>query len=129
MIDCGAKAQQLKNTMTYPKNLHQDYHAHFYFDQQSSDFAASIRDKIHQEFGLFVGRFNQRLVGPHTKWSFEIDFTYQEFEAAVAWLDANRDGHSVLIHAVTGDDYLDHTDYVYWLGEPVALDLSGFTPL
>lgn len=112
--------------MPYPVNRHQDYHAHFYFDQLSSNYAAEIREHISQQFGLFVGRFNQRLVGPHTKWSFEIDFNHQQFDTLIEWLEANRSGHSVLVHAVTGDDYLDHTEYVYWLGEPVELDITGF---
>lgn len=61
----------------YPVNLHQQYHAHVYFD------------------------------------------------ALIPWLDEHRDGLSVLVHADTGDDILDHTEYVYWLGEPVEIDLSG----
>jgi len=31
-----------------------------------------------------------------------------------------------LLHAVTGDDLLDHTEYVQWLGDPITLDLSRF---
>ncbi|EGU46457.1 Dopa 45-dioxygenase [Vibrio ichthyoenteri ATCC 700023] len=114
--------------MTFPINRHQDYHAHFYFDQSSSDYAAKVRQEIHETFGVFVGRFNQRLVGPHTHWSFEIDFNHEQFDDVINWLDNARHTHTVLVHAVTGDDYLDHTDYVYWLGEPVRLDLSLFSP-
>ncbi|MCY9804892.1 DOPA 4,5-dioxygenase family protein [Vibrio scophthalmi] len=113
--------------MTFPINQHQNYHAHFYFDQSSSDYAAKIRDEIHQTLGLFVGRFNQRLVGPHTQWSFEIDFDREQFDKVIDWLDNARQGHSVLVHAVTEDDYRDHTEYVYWLGEPIALDLTLFS--
>ncbi|MGF1909841.1 DOPA 4,5-dioxygenase family protein [Vibrio kasasachensis] len=114
--------------MTYPINCHQNYHAHVYFDHNTSDRAAEIRQQINQTLCLFVGRFNQRLVGPHTMWSFEIDFNHQQFDQAIDWLEAQRGGHSVLIHAVTGDDYLDHTAYVYWLGDPIELDLRAFSP-
>ncbi|HAS62288.1 MAG TPA: 4,5-dioxygenase [Vibrio sp.] len=114
--------------MTYPINLHQNYHAHFYFDHSSRDYAARIRQQVDQSLSLFVGRFNQRLVGPHTMWSFEIDFDAEQFSQLLEWLETHRNGHSVLIHAVTGNDYLDHTEYVYWLGEPVKLDLRGFLP-
>lgn len=113
--------------MTFPINRHQSYHAHFYFDQSSSDYAAQVRQDVQQRFGVFVGRFNQRLVGPHTKWSFEIDFTNELFDEVIPWLDQSRQGHSILVHAVTEDDYRDHTEYVYWLGEPVQLDLTLFT--
>ncbi|KII79481.1 DOPA 4,5-dioxygenase family protein [Vibrio renipiscarius] len=113
--------------MSYPVNLHQNYHAHFYFGPETSDYAAQVREDIHQKLGLFVGRFNQRLVGPHTQWSFEIDFNHAQFDDAIAWLDNIRQQHSVLVHAVTDNDYLDHTEYVYWLGEPIQLDLSLFS--
>ncbi|MBA5761582.1 DOPA 4,5-dioxygenase family protein [Vibrio sp. 404] len=112
----------------YPQNLHHHYHAHFYFNQHSSEFAAEIREQIHRVLALYVGRFNQRLVGPHTMWSFEIDFDAEQFSQLLEWLETHRNGHSVLIHAVTGNDYLDHTEYVYWLGDPVELDLRGFLP-
>ncbi len=113
--------------MTFPVNIHQNYHAHFYFDKQSGEFAADFYQRVSQQFDLYVGRFNQKRVGPHTKWSFEIDFTHQQFESLIPWLEANRNGHTILVHAVTGDDYLDHTRYVYWLGEPIELDITGFT--
>ena len=113
--------------MTLPINRHQNYHGHFYFEKPSSDYAAQVREQISERFGLSVGRFNQCLVGPHTKWSFSVDFSCDEFEALVSWLTEIRRGHSVLIHALSDDEYRDHTDHAYWLGEAVKLDLSIFT--
>jgi aromatic ring-cleaving dioxygenase len=48
------------------------------------------------------------------------------FEQFIPWLEAQRNGLSILIHADTGDDLTDHTKYAYWLGKPTEIDLSMF---
>ena len=48
------------------------------------------------------------------------------FEPFIKWLDDNRKGLTVLVHAVTDDDLKDHTDYAYWLGNEEKLNLSIF---
>lgn len=110
--------------MPYPKNIHHHYHAHVYFAAETSSRARHIRDIAQQRFTLPVGRFNEKLVGPHTMWSFSITFTQHDFESIVPWLDSVRDGLSVLVHALTDDDLKDHTEFAYWLGDQVELDLS-----
>lgn len=110
--------------MTYPINQHEQYHAHVYFDQESSDFASSIRDCIRSDLNMPVGNFHQKLVGPHLMWSFAIEFSSREFDQLIDWLDRARGELSVLVHAVTDDDYKDHTDYAYWLGTEVELNLT-----
>ncbi|WP_285892496.1 DOPA 4,5-dioxygenase family protein [Vibrio intestinalis] len=111
-------------TMMMSSNTH--YHAHFYFDQATCQYAETIHVRANQELGLKVGRFHRKPVGPHTLWSFEIDFNGAQFESVTAWLEQVRAGHSVLVHPVTDDELRDHTDSVHWLGEPVSLDLSIF---
>ncbi|RTZ16703.1 4,5-dioxygenase [Vibrio aquaticus] len=111
--------------MPFPKNIHSDYHAHIYFDESTSDEAQQLRQAVSEQFDLSVGRFNQKNVGPHLKWSFSITFTHQDFEQLIPWLEAHRRTFSVLVHALTGDDIKDHTDFAYWLGEPVPLNLSS----
>jgi DOPA 4,5-dioxygenase len=76
---------------------------------------------------LKIGRVHQKLVGPHPRWSCQIAFTSKDFEPLIKWLDDNRAGLTVFVHALTGDDLKDHTDYAYWLGDSVDLDLSLFT--
>ncbi|KHT46595.1 DOPA 4,5-dioxygenase family protein [Vibrio sinaloensis] len=112
--------------MSYPKNLHQHYHAHVYFDEHTSDIAYSLRDYAREELELSVGRFNRGLVGPHLSWSFSIDFDSKQFDKVIDWLDKNRQEMSVLVHAVTDNEYQDHTDFAYWLGESLPLKLSIF---
>ncbi|MEL0630893.1 DOPA 4,5-dioxygenase family protein [Psychromonas aquatilis] len=40
--------------------------------------------------------------------------------------EKERNGLTVLVHALTGDNLKDHTEHAYWLGHPVALNLSIF---
>lgn len=108
------------------KNTHQDYHAHIYFDSSTVEFARQLRDQVKNTFELAVGRFNEKLVGPHMMWSFSITFTNNDFDSLIPWLEQQRNGHSVLVHAVTGDDFKDHTDYAYWLGSPVDINVAIF---
>ncbi|MCA0901930.1 DOPA 4,5-dioxygenase family protein [Microbulbifer agarilyticus] len=111
---------------TYPINQHDAYHAHVYFDGDSGVFASQLRDSIQQVFPLKVGRFHGQPVGPHPVGSFQVIFGRADFSDFVPWLDSNRGELSVLIHALTGDDLKDHTDYTYWLGKPWDLNLALF---
>ncbi len=102
------------------------YHAHVYFDENSLSYAQQLRERVGKELGLAVGNFNTRPVGPHPKWSFEIDFTHGELELLVPWLEQYRQGLSVLVHPVTQDELKDHTDSALWLGEALSLSLEIF---
>ncbi|NVD07698.1 4,5-dioxygenase [Vibrio sp. JPW-9-11-11] len=114
------------DTPKRPINRHDHYHAHVYFDAPSLAFARQLRNELEQEFELELGTMHQRLVGPHTMWSFQVLFDSTQFESLITWLDVHRGALSVLVHADTGDDLVDHTQYAYWLGCPVKLDLSQF---
>ncbi len=109
-----------------PINRHDCYHAHIYFDVESLALARKLCEQIQTRFGLTPGSLHQKPVGPHPAWSCQIKFTRQDFERLIPWLDDNRQGLSVLIHAVSGDDLKDHSDYAYWLGDSLALKLTIF---
>lgn len=114
------------NETQFPRNTHQNYHAHVYFDQHTVKFAKVLCEEAGRRFDVHVGRVHEKLVGPHTKWSCQIKFTSNEFDTLIPWLDQQRDGLSVLVHGDTGNALQDHTEYAYWLGEPIALNLSIF---
>ncbi|NIB44144.1 DOPA 4,5-dioxygenase family protein [Pseudomaricurvus alkylphenolicus] len=109
-----------------PVNSHKAYHAHIYFDEASKHVAKNVCNASGDLFGLKVGRFHEKRVGPHPCWSCQITFGEKDFESYILWLDQNRQGLTVFVHALTGDDLKDHTEYAYWLGQPVALNLSFF---
>ena len=112
--------------MKRPVNVHDDYHAHVYFDQQSVDFASRLCQMAGDKFALAVGRVHQKNVGPHTRWSCQISFTKDDFEQFIPWLDEHRQDLSVLVHGNTGEHLKDHTEYAYWLGDEVDLELKMF---
>ena len=109
-----------------PVNRHSAYHAHVYFDEETLSFAAALCEQVQTIFGLKVGRVHQKMVGPHTKWSCQITFTRKHFDALIPWLEEHRNGLTVFVHGLTGDDLKDHTEYAYWLGDSVDLDLTAF---
>ena len=109
-----------------PINKHKGYHAHVYFEQETLAFATGLCDKVGELFGLKIGAVHRQPVGPHPKWSCQITFGKKHFEELIPWLDENRNDLTILVHGVTGDDIKDHTEYVYWLGYSVQLDLSIF---
>ncbi len=109
-----------------PRNLHDQYHAHVYYDSETLNFASGLCGQAGALFALKVGTIHQKLVGPHPKWSCQISFSRADFDTFVPWLDANRDGLSVLVHGLSGEHLKDHTDHAYWLGDSHELDLSMF---
>ena len=110
-----------------PINIHRGYHAHVYFDLDTLEFASGLCNQAGELFGLKVGRVHQKPIGPHPKWSCQITFAGKHFDEFIPWIDKNRNGLTVLVHALTGDNLKDHTDYAYWLGDSVELELSIFT--
>jgi len=90
------------------------------------EFAIDLCEKVDELFGLKVGRIHRKMVGPHSKWSCQIAFAAKHFEVLIPWLDRNRSDLTIFVHALTGDDLKDHTEYAYWLGDSVELKLSIF---
>lgn len=112
--------------MKQPINSHDFYHAHVYFEHETTAFASDLCQKAGDLFTLKVGRVHQKPVGPHPKWSCQITFSSDDFDQFIPWLEENRQGLSVLVHALTSDNLKDHTEYAYWLGDEVELCLDIF---
>ena len=107
-------------------NKIKSYHAHFYFNESSLEDAREIYDASKSLSNVKLGNFNERNVGPHTTWSFMIDFAVEELVQILPWLTFNRKSLSVLVHPNSGNDLLDHTEYASWFGEKIELDISRF---
>lgn len=99
-----------------------EYHAHIYFDESTVASATELRNNISQVFDLVVGDMRHKPVGPHLNPMFRVLFSSNLFSEVVQWLNFYRNGHSVLVHPVTGDSYLDHVVYAIWLGKQLPLD-------
>src|SRR5438477_2552391 len=61
------------------------WHAHVYFDAASRDAAREFREVVTAQFGnrVEMGRFHEREVGPHPRWSYEIAFEPAQFSDVV----------------------------------------------
>ena len=104
-------------------------HAHIYFPIEQRDRAAALREAVSRAFEgrlLKVSELVDHALGPHPVPTFEIHFDAKLRAGMRDFLEANRNGLSVLIHEDTGDDHRDHRENIEWLGEPVALDFGFF---
>ena len=102
------------------------YHAHLYFDADTIETAKEVAENISQKFELPVGRFHEQNVGPHPRWSVQITIERNKFGRSIPWLMKNRQGLTIFIHPMTGDDLKDHTDHALWMGEMLELNLDIF---
>ena len=104
------------------------YHAHVYFspNTESEPLAKTLRQRAKEQFNdkVYIGRWHEKPVGPHTTGSFMIAFEPDKFAEVIQWLSLNAVGLNVLIHTETGDDLADHKDHALWLGKQQPLDLS-----
>jgi aromatic ring-cleaving dioxygenase len=105
----------------------QGWHAHVYFDAASRDAAQAFREEVTAQFGdrVEMGRFHEREVGPHPRWSYQIAFAPTQFSDVVGWLALNHGALDVFVHPNTGDELRDHRDSALWLGRSHQLDLGA----
>ena len=103
-----------------------DFHAHIYFDPQEVERAKALGDDAHERFGVPVGHYHTRPVGPHPRGSVQLTVAPHQFGGFAQWLALNRGGLTVFAHANTGDDLADHTRHVIWFGPSEQLDLAIF---
>ena len=103
-----------------------DFHAHIYFDAEEVEKARALGQAAHERFGVPVGHYHQRPVGPHPRGSVQLTVPPEKFGEVAQWLVLNRGELTIFTHANTGDDLADHTRHVIWFGESETLDLSIF---
>jgi aromatic ring-cleaving dioxygenase len=111
-----------------------EFHAHIYFDPTQGPQSRESVVKIREFFlgcgwpGLQVGPIEDELRGPHSRPMFEFEFGEALFKDVALWLLLNRGEHVALVHAVTGNDLVDHDRHAIWLGEPLELDRTRLDP-
>ncbi|MCG9776612.1 DOPA 4,5-dioxygenase family protein, partial [Vibrio diabolicus] len=93
-----------------------------YFPLREQDKAQALNEIIRQERQdvLRVFPLVGRLVGPHKMPMFEIHLESLS-EEFLAWLDTIRGDFSVLIHPVSEEELLDHTERAIWLGREIGV--------
>ncbi len=103
-----------------------DFHAHIYFEEPELDRARGFAAAARERFGVPVGHFHTRPVGPHPRGSCQLTVPPEQFGEFAAWAALNRGGLTIFAHANTGDDLADHTEHVIWFGPSEELNLAMF---
>ncbi|MGD1918589.1 MAG: DOPA 4,5-dioxygenase family protein [Pleurocapsa sp.] len=103
------------------------YHAHVYFDESTIEQAQLLCEEAGNSFRVIVGRMHHKPVGPHPSWSCQLAFDRTQHTDLLTWLALNRNGLTILIHPLSGNDLKDHTDYASWMGKVQELNLNIFT--
>lgn len=104
------------------------YHAHIYFDADTLPETEKLALKADAELPVKVGRIHQGKTGPHPRWSCQLYFEADAANTVIPWLAHNRGDLTIFLHMLSGDDYLDHTQYTFWMGEILELNLDFLTP-
>ena len=103
-----------------------DFHAHIYYDAEEVERAKALAAEVQRRFGVPVGHFHLRAVGPHPRGSVQMTIPADRFGEVATFLSVARGGLTVFAHASTGDDLADHSRNVVWFGPSEPLDLSIF---
>jgi DOPA 4,5-dioxygenase len=101
-----------------------DFHAHIYFDAGEIEAARALAAEARERFGVAVGRFHERPVGPHPRASCQLTLAPERFGEFALWAMLNRGDLTLFVHPTTGDERADHSAHVIWFGESETLDLS-----
>ncbi len=103
-----------------------NYHIHLYYTESNIKYAKELGSVVHEKFGVAIGRYHERPVGPHPMWSMQITVPIEKLGEVQSFIAINRQDLIAFIHPTTGDDLLDHTSYIGWLGESVKLNTEMF---
>lgn len=101
------------------------FHAHIYYNAHNLEEARALRTLAGETFGISLGRLHERNVGPHLAWSCQLSVPKERFGEIIPWLALNRGSLDFFVHPVTGNDLIDHTQNVMWLGKSYPLNLEG----
>lgn len=104
----------------------QNFHAHIYFDPPELGRAQALGAAARERFGVAVGHFHERPVGPHPRGSCQLTVAPKQWGDFSQWIALNRDGLTIFAHATTGEDLADHSSHVIWFGPSEPLDLTIF---
>jgi aromatic ring-cleaving dioxygenase len=100
------------------------YHAHIYFDpEKTRGVVERVCEAVAEKFPVELEDLRDGPVGPHPIANALVIFKPDQFDLVVPWLMLNREGLDVLVHPLTTDAVVDHTDFAIWLGNPIPLRL------
>jgi DOPA 4,5-dioxygenase len=101
------------------------WHCHVYFEPEQRDRAVRLNEEVQDQFQIWDYRWLNEANPLHPLPMFRFQFPREDLARFIEWITLYRNGLSVLVHAITGDDIFDHAYNAMWLGKPLALDLDG----
>ena len=104
----------------------ESYHAHIYFPLGETSEVEALVEKIRANFDFKIGTIHNRPVGPHPIGSCQVLVSQKDFASFIPWLSKHRGELDIFVHPCSGNDLLDHTDYVMWLGKSYKLNIEMF---
>lgn len=106
----------------------EQFHFHIYYELNEVEIekAKSLVKDLTEMDDIQIGRFWDKPVGPHPVGSCQITVSDKKFYEMTQWFLLNRKGLSIFVHALSGDNIIDHTDYVMWIGNSYKLNLDFF---
>jgi len=103
-----------------------EYHFHIYFNINELEQVNAMVQELKAFDDLSIGRIWNKPVGPHPIGSCQVLVQSKDFHKMTDWFMLNRNGLSIFVHALSGDDIIDHTEHVMWIGPSVELNLDFF---
>lgn len=100
------------------------WHCHIYFAPERRDHAVFLNDGIQDRFPIWDYRWLDKSNVLHPQPMFRFQFRREDLADFLEYITLNRKDLSILVHAITGDDVIDHTENVMWMGEPLTLDID-----
>lgn len=100
------------------------YHAHIYFDEDTYEKAALLRQWSIERFPVELGNWNLEPRGPHVTPSFYFGFKNDLLPVLIPWLQLNSLGLTILLHPNTSDPRADHLYYALWVNR--AQPVNGY---
>jgi DOPA 4,5-dioxygenase len=98
-----------------------EYHIHVYYDPDTREKAALLREWVEARFPVRMGRWHDVPVGPHPTSMYQIAFKPEVFPELAPFVMMNRMGLTVLLHPESGRPRDDHTLNATWMGSVLPL--------
>ncbi|MFU8925975.1 DOPA 4,5-dioxygenase family protein [Acinetobacter puyangensis] len=111
--------------MVKPASL--NYHLHFFFDLEQNADVEMIHQALGQDLPKQVKIFPLLLrpAGPLPKPMFMLEFGQESLDTVLEQLQPYQTQYSIFIHPDLENEYLAHTQYAIWLGQPLKLNLDA----
>ncbi|WP_181404527.1 DOPA 4,5-dioxygenase family protein [Asticcacaulis tiandongensis] len=100
------------------------WHSHIYFTPETHHIALRLNEELQDNFKIWDYRWLDAANGLHPTPMFRFAILKEDFQRYVEWILKARAGLVVLVHAITGDDYVDHTYLALWIGEKYELGVE-----